>query len=63
MPKQILVVLTSRQGLNTVTCKFNVWWLTYNGALLTHILHDGNSIGFAVGNALNVKLGLRVFCW
>jgi len=55
------VVLTSRQELKTGTCKFNFWWLTYNGARLTQSLHDGNIMGFAVCNALNVKLGWRVF--
>jgi len=55
------VVLTSRQELNTVTSKFNFWWLTYNGARLTQSLHGGNITGFAVCNALNVKLGWRVF--
>jgi len=55
------VVLTSRQEMNTVTSKFNFWWVTYNGARLTQSLHDWNITGFAVCSALNVKLGCRVF--
>ena len=55
------MVLTSRQELNTVTCKCNFWWLTYNGARLTQSLHDGNIMAFAVCSALNAKLRWRVF--
>ena len=53
--------MTSRQEMNTVTSKCNLWWVTYNGARLTQSLHVGNITGFAVCNALNVKLGCRVF--
>ena len=61
MPKQIRVVLTSRKGLKTVTCKFNFWLPAYNGARLAQSLHNGNIMDFAVYHAFNVKLGLRVF--